>query len=197
MGRGYFYGKINSIMFDTSIYDEKMNLALAHFEEELKKVRTGRSHPAMLEGVLVEVYGQKMPLNQAANITAPEPQLLQVTPFDPSNIQVVAAAIRADQSLGFNPSDDGRIIRIPVPPLTEERRKLLVKQTSEKVEETRIALRNIRQDALKDAKRKKEAKELSEDDVKRVEKDIDGFMANYQVKLDEVFKAKEKDILTI
>ncbi|HEX6416014.1 MAG TPA: ribosome recycling factor [Candidatus Saccharimonadales bacterium] len=184
-------------MFNTDSYEEKMSLALMHFEDELKKVRTGRSHPAMLEGVKVEVYGTMMPLNQAANITAPEPQLLQVTPFDPGNVQAVAAAIRADQSLGFNPSDDGRVVRVPVPPLTEERRRLLVKQTGEKVEEARIALRNIRQDALKDAKRKKDAKELSEDDVKRVEKEIDKLMGDFQDKIDAVFKEKEKDILTI
>lgn len=184
-------------MFNTDAYEEKMTLALAHFEDELKKVRTGRSHPSMLESVQVEAYGQKMPLNQVANVTAPEPQMLQVTPFDPSNVQVIAAAIRADQSLGFNPSDDGRIVRVPVPPLTEERRKQLVKQTGEKVEEVRIALRNIRQDGLKDAKRKKDAKELSEDDVKRIEKEFDKLMADYQEKIDAVFKAKEKDILTI
>lgn len=184
-------------MFDTDTYELKMTGALEHFEEELKKVRTGRSHPSMLEGVMVEVYGAKMPLNQAANITAPEPQMLQVTPFDPSNLQSIAGAIRADQSLGFNPSDDGRVIRVPVPPLTEERRRQLVKQTGEKVEEARIALRNIRQDALKDAKRMKDAKELSEDDVKRVEKEIDKLMADYQEKIEATFKIKEKDILTI
>jgi ribosome recycling factor len=184
-------------MFDTDNYEEKMTLALMHFEDELKKVRTGRSHPGMLDGITVEVYGQKMPLNQVANITAPEPQLLQITPFDPSNVQAIAAAIRADQSLGFNPSDDGRLIRVPVPALTEERRKLLVKQTAEKAEEARIALRNIRQDALKDAKRKKDAKELSEDDVKRIEKEIDGLMTDNQTKIDSALKIKEKDILTI
>ncbi|HMH70184.1 MAG TPA: ribosome recycling factor [Candidatus Saccharimonadales bacterium] len=184
-------------MFDTDSYEEKMTLALMHFEDELKKVRTGRSHPAMLDGIQVEVYGQKMPLNQVANITAPEPQLLQITPFDPSNVQAIAASIRGDQSLGFNPSDDGRIVRVPVPPLTEERRRQLVKQTSEKGEEARIALRNIRQDALKEAKRKKEAKELNEDDVKLVEKEFDKLMAGYQEKIDAAFRAKEKDILTI
>lgn len=184
-------------MFDTTTYEDKMNLAFMHFEDELKKVRTGRAHPAMLDGIQAEAYGQKMPLNQVANITAPEPQLLQVTPFDPSNIQAISAAIRADQSLGFNPSDDGRVVRVPVPPLTEERRKLLVKQTGEKVEEARIALRNIRQDALKDAKRKKDDKELSEDDVKRIEKDIDKLMSDFQAKIDATFKEKEKDILTI
>jgi ribosome recycling factor len=184
-------------MFNTDSYEEKMTLALMHFEDELKKVRTGRSHPSMLEGIQVEVYGQKMPLNQVANITAPEPQLLQVTPFDPSSVQPIAAAIRADQSLGFNPSDDGRIVRVPVPPLTEDRRRLLVKQTGEKVEEARIALRNIRQDGLKEAKRKKDAKELSEDDVKRVEKEFDKLMTEYQDKIEVAFRSKEKDILTI
>lgn len=184
-------------MFDTKPYEEKFELAIAHFEDELKKVRTGRAHPGMLDSITVEVYGTRLPLNQAANITAPEAQLLVVSPFDPSNIQAISAAIRNDQSLGFNPSDDGRIIRVPVPPLTEERRKLLVKQASEKVEDTRIALRNIRQDALKEAKRLKDAKELSEDDLKRVEKGIDDDMSRYNTSIDELFKAKEKDILTI
>lgn len=184
-------------MFDTKPYEDKMTAAFDHFEEELKKVRTGRAHPSMLDGVMVEVYGTKMPLNQVANITAPEAQLLQITPFDPSNIQAIAAAIRGNQSLGFNPSDDGRLIRVPVPPLTEERRKLLVKQTGDKVEDTRIVLRTIRQDALKDAKRKKDAKELSEDDLKVIEKDIDKSMSEFQEKIDGAFKQKEKDILTI
>lgn len=184
-------------MFDTDQYELKMTGAMEHFEDELKKVRTGRAHPGMLDGISAEVYGAKMPLNQVANITAPEPQMLLVTPFDPSNIAAITSAIRENQTLGFNPSDDGRVIRVPVPPLTEERRKQLVKQTGEKVEEARIALRNIRQDALKDAKRKKDAKELSEDDVKRVEKEIDRLMGEYQQKIDETFKAKEKDILTI
>jgi len=184
-------------MFDTTPYEQKMNSALTHFEDDLKKVRTGRAHPAMLESVQVEMYGTKMPLNQAANITAPESQQLLVTPFDPSNIVAVVTAIRDDQSLGFNPSDDGRVVRVPVPALTEERRKQLVKQTGEKVEEARIALRNIRQDALKDAKAKKQAKELSEDDEKRVGKEIDKLMSDMQLKIDETFKAKEKDILTI
>lgn len=184
-------------MFDTKVYEEKFELVVMHFEDELKKVRTGRAHPSQLDGIKVEVYGSLMPLNQVANITAAEAQMLQITPFDPSNIQAITAAIRADQSLGFNPSDDGRLIRVPIPALTEERRKALVKQAGEKVEEARIALRNIRQDALKEAKRKKDNKELSEDDVKRIEKGIDGDVATYNSKIDEVFRTKEKDILTI
>jgi len=184
-------------MFDTKPYEEKFKLIINHFEEELKKVRTGRAHPGQLDGIKVEVYGTFLPLNQVANIAAPEAQLLQITPFDPSNIQAVSAAVRAEQSLGLNPSDDGRTIRVPVPPLTEERRKLLVKQTGEKVEEARIALRNIRQDAFKDAKRKKESKELSEDDVKRIEKDIDHNITIANAKIDEIFYIKEKEILKV
>jgi len=151
----------------------------------------------MLDSIHVESYGQRVPLNQVANVNAPEPQLLTITPFDPSTIQAIAAGIRQDQALGLNPSDDGRVIRVPIPPLTEERRKLLVKQTSEKVEEARIALRNVRQDALKEAKRKKDAKELSEDDLKGVEKTIDATIASCNGKLDLAFKEKEKEILTL
>ncbi len=184
-------------MFNTTPYEQRFQSTVAHFEEELKKVRTGRAHPSMLDSVLVEAYGQRMPLNQLANITAPEAQILTVTPFDPSNIQVIAAAIRADQSLGLNPSDDGRLVRVPIPALTEERRHQLVKQTSEKVEDARIALRTIRQDALKEAKRMKDAKELSEDDMKRVEKQIDDIMSTTNAQIEDAFKAKEKDILTL
>lgn len=184
-------------MFDTKPYEDRMSQALAHFEEELRKVRTGRAHPSMLDGVTVEAYGAKMPLNQVANITVPEPSLVQVTPFDPSNLQAIATAIRNDQSLGMNPSDDGRVVRVPVPALTEERRLQIVKQLGEKVENVRIAMRNVRQDALKDAKVKKDAKELSEDDVKHIEKGIDGDMAEFQTKIDQMFKAKEAEVMTV
>lgn len=184
-------------MFNTDEYELRMQGVTEHFQAELAKVRTGRAHPGMLDGIKVEAYGAEMPLNQVANVTAPETQLLQITPFDPSNIQQIAAAIRNDQSLGLNPSDDGRVVRVPVPPLTEERRRQLVKQAAEKLEEARIALRSVRQDGLKEAKRKKEGKELSEDDVKLVEKEIDRLMSESQAKLEEIFKAKEKDILTL
>lgn len=184
-------------MFNTDEYELRMQGVTEHFQAELAKVRTGRAHPGMLDGIKVEAYGAEMPLNQVANVAAPEAQLLQITPFDPSNIQQIAAAIRNDQSLGLNPSDDGRVVRVPVPPLTEERRRQLVKQAAEKLEEARIALRSVRQDGLKEVKRKKEGKELSEDDVKLVEKEIDRLMSESQAKLEEIFKAKEKDILTL
>ena len=184
-------------MFNTDDYELKMQGAIEHFENEISKIRTGRAHPGMLDGLKITAYGVEVPLNQVANVTAPEAQLLQVTPFDPSNIQAIAAAIRNDQGLGLNPSDDGRVVRISVPPLTEERRKQLVRQVGDKLEDTRIALRNVRQDGLKDAKGKKDNKEISEDDLKLVEKEFDRLMQDSQRKLEEAFKSKEKDILTL
>lgn len=173
-----------------------MQDALEHFEGELTKVRTGRAHPDMLSSVMVEAYGTPMPLNQVANVTTPEPQLLQISPFDPSNVKAIAEGIRSS-NLGFNPSDDGRILRVPIPPLTEERRREMVKKLGDKVEDCRIVMRTIRQDAFKDAKRMKDAKELSEDDVKQIEKGIDDDMRDYQAKIDEMFKSKEQDVMTV
>lgn len=184
-------------MFDTKPHEDKMNQALGHFKDELKKLRTGRAHPNMLDGVVVEVYGTKMPLNQTANISAPEPQMLLVTPFDPTNVQAISEAIGQNKSLGFNPSDDGRVVRVPVPQLTEERRQLLVKQLGEKIEECRITIRNIRHEGLKDARALKDKKELGQDDLQRVEKDLDKSVAETQAELDSISKDKEKDILTI
>ncbi len=184
-------------MFDTKSYEDRMEQAITHFQEELKKIRTGRAHPNMLDGIMVEAYGAKMPLNQVANITVPEPQLLQVNPFDQANVQAVSEAIRNEQSLGFNPSDDGRIVRVPIPQLTEERRHQIVKQLGDKVEDCRIVIRNVRHDALKDAKAKKESKELSDDDVKRVNKTLDELVADFQKKIEDITRTKEKEILTV
>lgn len=184
-------------MFDTDPYENKMKQALEHFRESLKTLRTGRAHASMLDGVVVEAYGQNMPLNQVANVTAPEAQLLQVTPFDPSNLKQIVAAIRDNKALDLNPSDDGRIVRVVIPPLTEERRKLLVKQVGERAEEARISLRNARQDGLKEAKRMKEAKELSEDDVKLVDKEFDRLMADFGQEIESTVKTKEQDILKV
>lgn len=147
----------------------------------------------MLDSVMVEAYGAKMPLNQVSNITAPEAAMILVTPFDMNNIAAISVAIHI-KLFGFNPSDDGRVVRVPVPPLTEERRKQIVKQTSEKVEDAKIALRNIRQDAFKEAKRLKDDKEITEDEQKRFEKDFDAMMKNFNEKIETAFKNKEKEI---
>lgn len=181
-------------MFDVVEDRKKMEAVIERFKNEMKKVRTGRAHPDMLSGVKVEVYGQFMPLNQAANITAADATLLVITPFDPANIQAIAAAIRADQSLGLNPADDGRVIRVPIPALTEERRKEIVKNASAKVEEAKVAIRNIREDARKAVKN---ATEMSEDVKKRAEKDIDEITKEFSDKVEAEFKAKSEEIMKL
>lgn len=175
----------------------KFTAAVEHLQGELKKLRTGRAQPSMLDGVMVEAYGTQMPLNQTATITAPEGQLLQITPFDPNNLQAIAAAIRNNQSLGLNPTDDGRVVRVPIPPLTEERRRELTKQIGEKVEDCMIAMRNVRHDALKSADAGKKDKSLTEDDAKRVEKQIDELMAQQKQAVDQLSKVKEAELMTV
>ena len=181
-------------MFDVAEDRKKMEAVIERFKNEMKKVRTGRAHPDMLSGVKVEVYGQHMPLNQVANITAADATLLVITPFDPSNIQAIASAIRADQSLGLNPADDGRIIRVPIPALTEERRKEIVKNASAKVEEAKVAIRNAREDARKAIKN---TEDMSEDIKKRAEKEIDDLTKEFNDKIEAEFKAKSEEIMKL
>lgn len=181
-------------MFDTKDERRKMEGVVERFKEEMKKVRTGRAHPDMLSGIKVEVYGQFMPLNQVANITAADATLLVITPFDPTNIQAIAAAIRADQSLGLNPADDGRVVRVPIPALTEERRREIAKNASTKVEEAKVALRNIREDARKTIKT---ADDLGEDVKKRAEKEIDDLTKEFSEKIESEFKLKSDEIMKI
>ena len=135
-----------------------------------------------------------MPLNQVANVTVADATLLVVTPFDPTNIQAIATAIRADQALGLNPSDDGRVVRVPIPALTEERRKEIVKTASGKVEEAKVAIRNVREDARKAVKI---ASEMSEDVKKRAEKEIDELTKEFNDKVDAEFKAKSDEIMKL
>ena len=181
-------------MFDTTDDRKKMDGAIERFKNEMKKIRTGRAHPDMLAGIKVEAYGQFMPLNQVANITVSDASLLVVTPFDPANIQAIAAAIRVDQALGLNPTDDGRVIRVPIPALTEERRKEIVKTASAKVEDAKIAIRSVREDARKAIKA---ASDLGEDAKRRVEKEIDDLTKEYSDKIDAEFNSKTKEIMQI
>jgi ribosome recycling factor len=180
-------------MFNTNSVKTKMTTVVDHFKEEMKKVRTGRAHPDMLTNVRVEVYGQMSPLNQISNITVQGANMLLITPYDMANIAKISAAIRADQSLGLNPADDGRVIRVPIPPLTEERRKEIVKTASAKVEEAKIALRKSRDDARKDIKNA----ELAEDAKKRAEKEVDDIIKEFNAEIDKLFAEKEADIMKI
>ena len=180
-------------MFDINNYRQKMEAVIDRFLDEMKKIRTGRAHPDMLAGVKAEVYGQMMPLNQVANVVASDATLLVITPFDPNSIEAISTAIRADQALGLNPADDGHVIRVPIPPLTEERRKEIIKNASTKVENAKVAIRNVREDARKALK----TAELPEDAKKRAEKEIDDLTREFTDKIDTEFKNKEQEILKI
>lgn len=175
----------------------KIMAAVSHFQDELKKLRTGRAHPSMLDGVMVTAYGTEMPLLQVGAVSAPEAQLLQISPFDPNNIQAIASAIRDDPGLGMNPSDDGRVVRVPVPALTTERRGQIAKQLGEKVEDSMITMRAVRHEALKDIDQMKKAKTIGEDDAKRLEKQIDDAMNTAKIEIDRLAKSKETEILTV
>ena len=180
-------------MFDISDTKKKMGEVVERFKSEMAKVRTGRAHPDMLGDIKVEVYGQYMPLLHVANVTVADATMLVITPFDPSNIGKISSAIRADLTLGLNPADDGRVVRVPIPPLTEERRREIVKAASGKVEEAKVAVRSAREDARKEIK----ALELSEDARKRAEKEVDDATQEYNGKIEEIFKAKEAEIMKI
>lgn len=176
---------------------QKLKNAIAHFQDDLKKLRTGRASAAMLDGVMVEAYGTPMPLNQVANVTAPEAQLLQVTPFDPGNLAAISNAIRDNQSLGLNPSDDGRVVRVQIPALTEERRREITKQVGAKLEDAMIAMRGIRHEALDTIDKAKKDKEIGEDEAKRLSSQVEDAMNTAKAEADSSAKSKEQEIMTV
>lgn len=184
----------NQVVDDAS---KKMAAAVEHFQGELKKLRTGRANAGMLDGVTVEAYGTQMPLIQVATISTPEPQLLQINPFDPNNIQAIAAAIRNNPTLGLNPTDDGRVVRVPIPPLTEDRRREIVKQVGQKQEDCMVALRNVRREAFDAIEQAKKDKHIGEDDAKRFEKQVDDALAKARADAETTAKAKEQEIMTV
>ncbi len=175
----------------------KFQAAVTHFEDELKKLRTGRAHPSMLDGVMVAAYGTQLPLNQAATVTTPEPTLIQISPFDPNNIAAITAAIRDNQSLGLNPSDDGRVVRVPIPSLTEERRREITKQVGTKLEECMIAMRNTRHEAMDAVDKAKKDKQLGEDDAKRQSQQVDDAMSQSKSLAESAAKSKESEIMSL
>lgn len=177
--------------------EAKFKKAHEHFLNEIKKIRTGRAHPGMLDGIMVEAYGTPMPLNQVSTITAPEAQLLQITPFDPNNLQVIVTAIRDNPSLGLNPSDDGRVVRVPIPALTEERRREIVKTLNGKVEDAMIALRGVRHEAIDTLNQAKKDKDISEDDAKRYTAQVEDIMNKQKAEIESDAKAKEAEIMTV
>lgn len=175
----------------------KFKEAATHLNSNLGSLRTGRANASMLDTVTVEAYGTSMPLNQLANITAPEAQLIQITPFDPTNLQAIASAIRSNQSLGLNPSDDGHVVRVPVPQLTEERRRELAKQVGQKLEDYMVRIRAIRHEAIDAILEAKKNKVLGEDEAKRLNAQIEVGMNKSKVEAEAAAKAKETEIMTL
>lgn len=172
-----------------------MQKAIGHLETELVKIRAGKAAPVMLDGVRVEYYGNMTSLNQVANVSAPDPKTLLITPYEKRMIQAIERAI-AEAKLGFNPQNDGTIIRIPIPPLTEERRKQLVKQTKEVGEETRVSIRTIRRDHNELIK--KSAKDgVAEDMIKAGEQEIQKLTDSFIQKVDKVLSEKETEIMKV
>jgi len=175
----------------------KMEKAVAHFAEDLKSLRTGRASVALLDGVMVEVYGVVQPLKAVASVNTPDARTIAVTPWDKTALPVIEKAIRENQALGLNPSNDGNTIRMSIPPLTEERRKEIVKSLGGKVEDCRIALRNVRHDVLNEAKRLEKAKEATSDDVKFAETELNKKIDQFQRKIDELEAAKAVEIMEV
>lgn len=174
----------------------KMAKAVEALDHELMHIRTGRASTGMLDGLEVEVYGQKMKLNQLGTVSAPEARLLTITPWDKSQMASIEKAIKTS-SLELNPSNDGKIIRIPIPSLTEQRRKELVKHVHKLAEEQRVSIRNIRRHAVEEIKKEQKDGKIPEDDAHKIvdgiQKDTDGYIA----KIDSSLKKKEEEIMEV
>jgi len=174
----------------------RMDKAVEDFRKALAATRTGRANVHMLDAVSVDYYGQQMPLNQIAQVHAPEAQLITVQPFDPASLPVIEKAIRT-ADLGLNPMNDGKIIRVPVPPLTEERRRDMVKHLHKVLEDHRTAVRNIRRDGNDAIKKTLKDKKITEDEEKRSMDEIQKLTDNEIKKMEEMSKAKEREVMEI
>jgi ribosome recycling factor len=175
--------------------EEKMGNAVSHLERELVKIRAGKANPQMLDGVRVDYYGTMSPLSQVSNINTPDPRSIIVQPWEKTMLGPIEKAIMA-ANLGFNPQNDGQIIRIVVPPLTEERRKDLVKKAKAEAENGKVSIRNARREAI-DSGKKLEKEGVPEDEVKRFESDIQELTNKFIQKIDKLLEIKESDIMTI
>ena len=183
-------------MADLSIYKNKMTKSLEALDRELGSVRAGRANPSVLDKVSVDYYGVATPVNQLAAVSVPEPRMLSIQPWDPSTLKLIEKAINVSD-IGINPQNDGKTIRLIFPPLTEERRKDLVKGIKKNGEDTKVAIRNIRRDAIDDFKLAKKNGEMTEDDVKNAEKSIQDMTDKYCKEIDVTVTAKEKEIMSI
>ena len=183
-------------MFEESIYNNKMLKTYEVFQSELSSLRTGRANASMLDIVKVDVYGQKMPINQLASITTPEPRNINIQVWDVNNVSLIDSAIKKSE-LGLNPQLDGQLIRLPVPDLSEERRGEIKKIIKSMGEKCKVSIRNIRREANDELKKLLKDKQISEDDVKKKEKVIQEYTDNKIKIIDERVSIKEKEIMTI
>ncbi|RJR31466.1 MAG: ribosome recycling factor [Candidatus Latescibacterota bacterium] len=176
--------------------DSHMKSTLHKLETELATIRTGKASPALLDGIKIDYYGNKVPLKQVANVAVPDPKLITVQPWEKPLVGEIIKAIQT-ANLGLNPQSDGAFIRVPVPPLTEERRRELVKAVKHLVEEAKIAVRNVRRDAIEKAKKLEKEHAISEDDMRRAQKEVQDLTDKRTEELDKVFAAKEKEIMSV
>ena len=183
-------------MFDEKSYSLKMDKTIEVFTKELSSLRTGRANAAMLDLVKVDVYGQKMPINQIGSITTPEPRMINIQIWDQNNVSLVDAAIKKSE-LGLNPQIDGQLIRLPVPELNEERRTEIKKMIKFMGEKCKVSIRNIRREANEELKKLLKSKDISEDEEKSFEKNIQTITDKHISVVDEKVTLKEKEIMTI
>jgi ribosome recycling factor len=176
--------------------EQKMNRSIETFTADLAKVRTGRAHTGLLDHIHVDYYGTSMPLSQVANVTLADPRTIGVTPWEKKMIPVVEKAIR-DSDLGLNPATSGEMIRVPMPPLTEERRKELTKVVHKEAEAAKIAVRNVRRDANEHLKKLLKDKECSEDEERRAHDDLQKLTDRFIAEVDRLLQAKEADLMAI
>lgn len=175
---------------------ERMKKCITALENELASIRAGRANPAVLDRITVDYYGAATPINQMASISVAEARILVISPFDSKQLKPIEKAIQASD-LGINPTNDGRVIRIAFPQLTEDRRKELCKQVSKICEESKVAVRNVRRDGMDKIKAKKKANEITEDDVKEAEKNIQKITDKYIEEVDKIGEEKDKEIMAI
>lgn len=177
--------------------DARMDKALEHLAEDLRSLRTGRAQTSLVENITVEQFGNQVPLKTVASINTPDAQTIAISPWDKSLVAVIEKTLRETQSLGLNPSSDGNVVRLNVPPMTEERRREIVKDMGQKVEACNISLRNVRHDILNEVKRLEKDKQATQDDVRYAEQELNKKMDQYKKRVDELAKSKEAEVMTV
>jgi ribosome recycling factor len=184
---------INDVLKDI---DMSMKASISALEEDLGAIRTGRATPALVEKLSVEYYGQPTPLIQLASISVPEPRSLLIKPFDPASLKEIERAVQSSD-LGLTPGNDGKVIRLNMPPLTEERRHELVRVVGNRLEEARVSVRNVRRDGIKDMREFEQEKIVSEDDLKRGEDEAQKMTDQYIQEINDIGERKEKEIMEV